>query len=372
MLLATTQQAAPARATGLYTMREARSIGEQEWDGLLQNSPGGGHWLQTYAWGELKRTLGWKPVRLVLERDGEPAGVAQFLVYSTPFVPGTLMYSPKGPWIPWEDPEAVRVFFKGLRTVAQRERAHTVKIEPEVVEQQAKVKNQLTDIGFHKFRWDMHYKTTMVMDLSPPPDELLAQMKEKTRYNIRLAGRKGVVVEEDSSPEALEQIWDMTQVTADRHGFTLRRPKEYLLPSWQLFIDKGRGHIFFATHEGDRLSSMLVYTLGNKYWYHNGASIELKRNLMAPYKVQWEVMLWAKEHGHTYYDMVAIPNPDELEDESHPMHGLYRFKSGFGAEIREFVGCLDWYIKPMRAKAWNRLEPAYYRIYQKITGDVYY
>ena len=86
--------------TGRYTVAEKESVSRSQWNSWLENSPGRGHLFQSYEWGEMKRTLNWRPVRLVLERDGQVAGVGQFLVYKTPLVPGALMYSAKGPWLP--------------------------------------------------------------------------------------------------------------------------------------------------------------------------------------------------------------------------------------------------------------------------------
>lgn len=361
-----TPRSAPAR----YTMREARSASAEEWNRWLRDAPGGGHVLQSYEWGEFKRTLGWRPVRLVLERDGEVAGVGQFLAFSTPGVPGNLLYCTKGPWLPWDDAEAVRTFFKGVSTVARRENAHTVKIEPEVEEEQASVKAVLSDIGFTKARYDLQFKTTMIMDLAPDEEEVLAGMKSKTRYNIRLAARKGVAVVEDNSMEAREAFFEMMKITAERDGFFMR-PHDYLFSTWQAMYDAGRAHLFFAVHEGEKLAGILVYTFGEKYWYMVGASGNEGRHLMPTYLLQWEVMRWAKQQGITYYDMVAIPNPKNL-NESDSMYGLYRFKSGFGGRIAEFVGCLDWRVKPVRALAWYYWEPLYYRAYQKLKHDVYY
>ena len=142
----------PLRATTPYTTREIRSGTRAEWDGWLWGSPGGGHVLQSYEWGEFKRRLGWKPIRLVLERDGEVVGLGQFLAYNTAPVPGVLLYCTKGPWLPWDDEEAVRTFFEGVRAVAGREGAHTVKIEPGVLEQHEDVKALLGGIGFRKAR----------------------------------------------------------------------------------------------------------------------------------------------------------------------------------------------------------------------------
>lgn len=357
---------APSR----YTMRETRSASAEQWNRWLQESPGGGHILQSHEWGEFKRRLGWRPVRLVLERDGQVVGLGQFLTFSTPGVPGSLLYCTKGPWLPWNDADAVRTFFGGVRTVARREGAHTVKIEPEVVEEQEDVRLLLAETGFVKARYDLQFKTTMIMDLAPSEEYILAAMKNKTRYNIRLAARKGVTVVEDNSIEAREEFFQMMKVTAERDGFFMR-PHDYLFSTWQAMYDAGRAHLFFAVHEGQKLAGILIYTFGEKYWYMVGASGNKGRQLMPTYLLQWEVMRWARRHGITYYDMVAIPNPANL-NENDSMYGLYRFKSGFGGRIAEFVGCLDWRVEPLKARAWYHWEPLYYRAYQKLKHDVYY
>ncbi len=371
MSFATTQATRTTPARGSYTMREMRSASREEWDSLLASGPGGGHVFQSYVWGEFKREIGWKPVRLVLERDGEPVGFGQFLVRSTLPVPGTLMYATKGPWLPWEDEDAVRTFFRGVRTVAEREGAHTVKIEPEVLQARADIKALLSDIGFRRTRYDLQSKTTMVVDLEPAEEDILGRMTNKTRNIIRSGAKKGIEVVEDNSQEARDEFWRLMEITSERDGYMARRSAEYHQSVWEAMLRAGQGHLFLATHEGERLAGMFVYTFGKKYYYMNGASSNEKRNLNPTYVLQWEVMRWAREHGYTYYDMVAIPNPDNL-NESDPLWGVYKFKSRFGGAITEFVGCLDWPVRPVQAGAWYRFEPLYYRAYQKLKHDIYY
>jgi lipid II:glycine glycyltransferase (peptidoglycan interpeptide bridge formation enzyme) len=361
-----------ARATSPYSTREVRSVTRAEWDGWLRGSSGGGHILQSYEWGEFKRRLGWRPIRLVLERAGEVVGLGQFLAYNTAPVPGALMYCTKGPWLPWHDEEAVRVFFEGVRSVARREGAHTVKIEPEVLEQRKDVKTLLADTGFRKARYDINLKTTLVVDLSQPEEALLARMKSKTRYNVRLAARKDVEVVEPKFEEGWKTFYEWMRATSERkEGYVLRRSREYLYDVMRDMHDVGQGRLFFAEHEGTPLAGMYVFTFGDKYWYMYGASSDEKRNLKPNYLLQWEVMRWARRRGLTHYDMVGVPKPEDL-DESSSLWNVYKFKEGFGGEILDSLGCYDLRVKRARAAAWYKFEPVYYRLYYKLKNNVFY
>jgi lipid II:glycine glycyltransferase (peptidoglycan interpeptide bridge formation enzyme) len=363
----------PAQTTAPYAVREVRDVTRIGWDDLLERSPGGGHVLQSYEWGEFKKRLGWRPIRLVLERDGEVAGVGQFLSYGTgPFVPGALWYCTKGPWLPWDDEEAVRAFFRGVREVARREGAHTVKIEPEVLEQQRDAKALLKGIGFRKARYDLNQKTTLVVDLNLPEEDLLAKMKGKTRYNVRLADRKGVEVVEPDFDEAWETFYEWMKATSERkEDYVLRRSRDYLYGVMRSMHDAGQGRLFFAEHEGVPLAGMYVFTFGEKYWYMYGASSDEKRNLKPNYLLQWEVMRWAKRRGLTHYDMVGVPKSEEL-NEDNSLWNVYKFKEGFGGEISDSPGCYDLPVGRLRAAAWYKFEPVYYRLYYKLRNNVFY
>jgi len=133
----------------------------------------------------------------------------------------------------------------------------------------------------------------------------------------------------------------------------------------------GQGRFFFATHEGEPLAAIFVFTFGAKCWYIYGASSNGKRNLMPTYLLQWQVMRWARERSIRYYDMVAVPRPENLDEED-SLWGVYRFKVGFGGEIADFLGCLDLPIKRVCAAAWYRFEPVVYRLHQKLEQNVFY
>lgn len=340
------------------------------WDAALVQSPGGGHIYQSYAWGEFKRAHGWQPLRTWLLQGETVVGCGQVLVRSLGPL-GSLAYLAKGPWIAWDDPAHVRVYFEGLEAMLRARGVLLLRIEPEVRESDERVQRQLADLGFFPGRWNQQFKTTMFVDLSPTEEVLLATMRPGTRRNIRLAARHGIVVAEDNSREARERFFAMYERTQQRDGFFLR-PKAYLMGGWDALISAGQGHLFFASHDGQPLAGMFVCTLGSKYWYKDGASENEKRNLMPTYGLQWEVMRWARAHGFTRYDMVAIPDPDRLDDPTDSMHGLYRFKAGFGGTVTEFMReRVRWY-RPRLGRLWYQAEPITYRLYKRLFKDVYY
>ena len=357
-----------------YAVREFKAHDQKRWDELVAASPGGGHALQSFTWAEFKKSQGWKPLRLVLEKDGQVAGTGQFLLYNTLPVPGYLMYAPKGPWIDYDEPDAVSSFFDGLRQIALQHNVHTIKIEPEVHEERSEVRSRLAGAGFHDARYDLNFDTTIVVDLSPSEEDLMAAMGGKTtRYNVRLAGRKGVEV---YRPDDFEWAWKTfmgwLEDTAERkEGFTNRRPRSYFHEMMAEMHDAGQGHFFFAAHEGQPLSGVFLFTFGEKCWFMHGASGREKKNLKPTYLLQWEIMRWLKARGVTYYDMVGVPK-EEDRHEGDPYYGVYKFKKGFGGDVVQFIGCMDLPVKPRLAKAWYELEPFYYRAYYKLKGNIFY
>lgn len=364
-------------ASATYAVKEASGVTRERWDSLVTASPGGGHALQSFTWGEFKESKGWKPLRLTFHKGGEIVGTAQFLLYNTLPVPGRLMYCPKGPWIHWDDPEAVRAFFDGVRRIALDNNVHTVKIEPEASRHAREPKETLENIGFRHARYDLNFADTIVMDITPSDEGLMSGMTGKrgktTRYNIRAAARNGVEIYRPQDFEwAFGTLWDWMQNLAEnKEGFHLIRPREYIREVTRRMWEADQGRFFAAEHEGDTLAIAFFFDLGHKLWYMYSGSASHKQNLNSNYLLQWEAIRWARERGITYYDMVSVPPPGQRDD-SHPAYGVYRFKKGFGGEILEFIGCMDLAVKPRLAAAWYNLEPFYYRGYAKIKGNIFY
>jgi lipid II:glycine glycyltransferase (peptidoglycan interpeptide bridge formation enzyme) len=220
---------------------------------------------------------------------------------------------------------------------------------PEINSQEFRVNFNTQNWNLLKSRSDILPTNTIFLNLKNSREAMLQQMKPKTRYNIRLAFRKGVRVK-SYGPEYLETWYDLYRETALRNGVTLHS-REYfrtVLKSYQ-HDDSGDVDVrlLMADHEGDFLAAMFLVVSGRRATYLYGASSSRKRNLMATYAIQWEAIRLASEAGCREYDMFGVaPNAYR----SHPMHGLYRFKSGFGGEIYHRMGCWDY---PLERSEYN-------------------
>jgi lipid II:glycine glycyltransferase (peptidoglycan interpeptide bridge formation enzyme) len=347
------------------TVRAATSTELGRWDDLVAGNPDGGQILQTRAWGEFKRAHRWSPRYLVSETD--PAIAVLELRHTVPGL-GVLGYVPKGPGV--SAIAQLPMVLDGLRATAGS--AFAIKIEPEI-EQTDAATSVLRDIGLEKSRHDVQIsRATIIVDLRPDEDALLASFKPKCRYNIRLAQRRGVVVEPVPLDGAsIDTMFSLMAVTRDRAGFTLRS-REYFAGYWRLHAAAGQGQLFFASLDGEVLAGVFATYIGRKAWYKDGGSTKEHAAVMAPHLLQWEVMRWLKARGIEAYDLVAVPPARELNP-SHPLYGLYRFKSGFSEHITEYVGTWDLPIRRTRYAAWNAIaERAAHQWAYRVRHDLLY
>lgn len=326
-------------------MRPATAGELQVWDDLVSANPDGGHYLQSLAWGEFKSNWGWQPHHLVHD-SGDSRVAVLFLSRSVPGL-GSLWYAPKGPGVtttdallelaPWQPPP------RG---------AFLVKLEPEVLEGADLA--PWRSAGLVKAPGEVQSnRATIVVDLRREEAELLASFKPKTRYNIRLAARRGVTVV-DVAPDTAHArvLYRLLRETNERNGIDVRRP-EYFDAGWLLQGARDQGRFFFAVHDSEVLAGAFVTYLGRRGWYKDGGSRRRDQQLMAPYLLQWEIMRWLRARGVEEYDLVAVPRPSELTPD-HPFAGLHRFKSGFNQHVTEYVGAWDWQVRPTAAQLWDR------------------
>lgn len=326
-------------------LRPATAEELTRWDELVAANPDGGHFLQSKTWGEFKSRHRWTPKPMMF-------GDIAVLLLARRSALGEILYVPKGPGI--KDQEQLKQFIKAVK------KAHPpavyIRIEPELEIEAATPKT----LGLLPARQQVQ-KATVKVDLTAEEEQILASFKQKTRYNIRLAGRHGVKVEAvPSDPQHLEIMYSLMTTTRERAGYFLHS-RRYFEDCWQSFAAAGQGQLLLAKHDDEVLAGIYLIKFGKKVWYKDGGSIRKKSEVMAPYALQWEAMRWAKAQGATTYDMWGVAPRGA---ENHIMSSLDQFKQGFNQEITEFIGTWDIVLKPGAyrrwAKAGERLALAYH------------
>jgi len=308
------------------------------WDEALLRWPRP-HVLQSWLWGECKVQTGWRAHRLLISQGNTPVAAASLLVRALGRSPIRIAYVPKGPILDWGAPEAAEAALAAIEREARRLRVFFVKIDPDVQAEAPEgeaVRRLLQARGWRPSPEQIQFRNTMLIDLRPDEDALLAAMKSKWRYNIRLAGRRGVRVRAGSVVD-LQTFYALYLETSRRDGFLIR-PFTYYQAIWEAFLRAGQGHLLLAEADGDVIAGLFLLRFGPTAWYFYGASSSQGRNRMPNHLLQWEAMRWAKAQGCTVYDLWGAP--DTL-DESDPMWGVYRFKAGFGGRFTSWIGAWD-------------------------------
>ena len=316
------------------------------WDAFVEAHPHGSL-LQTTNWARLKNRFGWSSHRVWLKKDGRFVAGAQVLFRSSALGLVKIGYIPHGPLVDWEDAEQVDVLFGQIDQSVYQHRAGIVKMEPLLWQQDmpesawSAICEQeqclITDDTIQPPR-------TIMVDLLPSEEEILAAMKSKTRYNIRLSARKGVTVREGSAAD-IPVFNRLIAETSQRDHFGTHAP-EYYRDAFQLFAPQN-ATLLIDEYEGRPLAASFITAFGKTGTYLSGASSNEERNRMPAYAVQWAAMRWAKERGCTQYDLWGIPDAQEEQLEAEfterkdGLWPVYRAKRGYGGRIQRTVGAAD-------------------------------
>ena len=335
----------------------------QQWNDFVASSPCC-NITQSYEWGELAPHLGAEAMRVgVVDDDGRMCAAMLILVTRAPLLRRNYFYAPRGPVINDPDSPALPVMLDFVKGAARKYSAFMLKVEPSVADGDAAWLTALHRLDFRPNPYATHVRHEWILDLRPGEQDILAGMKEKWRYNIRLAARKGVTIREGSGQADLDTFYRIYETTSERDQFFIHN-KHHYEDVMRLYAagatgagdgEEGRvegGVLLLAEYEGQAIAGTIVLRFGRWSWYMYGASSNEHRNLMPNHLLQWTGMQWAKSHGCWYYNFRGIP--DKLE-EGQELWGVYVFKRGFGGYPMRFLETHDLVYSPLVYGAYSRL-----------------
>ena len=320
-----------------------------------------GDLLQSYEWGELKSKSGWIPIRVIAENENkEIIAAASILKKVLPIVKKSIFYIPRGFTLDTKNKKLVIDFTNELKKIAKKHNAILIKIDPPIkIEDQGSLNNILQS-GFTRVSTDgfggTQPKCVMQLDSSRPLDEIMASFKEKWRYNIRLAQRRGIVCKTDCTKEDLPIFYELLKETCKRDGF-LVRGYEYFNDMWNFLYPKGYLKMFLTYYEDTPVTGSLCYLWGDKAMYTYGASSNEYRKHMPNHLMQWEMISWAHNSNCRIYDFRGVSPKKDGDPEDDKLSGLNRFKEGFSPDFVEYIGEFDLVINNFFYFAWVTLLP---------------
>ena len=339
-------KAQPKRS--IFRLERSADAWRESLSSLAQDHP-----LQSWCWGGFKERWGWQAFPLLLSIAESSSGIAppaaaMVLKRKIPKTPFSILYVPKGPLLDYKNPALRRVVLAQLEGIARQEKAIFIKIDPDVisgwgVEEDrlspigAKFKEELSFRGWRFSQDQIQFRNTVLLDLDREEDDILASFKQKTRYNIRLSGRRGVTVRSGTDAD-FPLIAKMYEETAIRDHFRIR-PVDYYLDAWRSFYKEGMAQPLIAEYDGIPLAAVIIIFNERQAFYMYGASRNEERKRMPNHLLQWEAIRIARSRGCRKYDFWGAPNQFV---ESDPLWGVWKFKPGFNGQVVKHIGAWDY------------------------------
>jgi len=339
------------------------------WNEIISKLPDP-HFLQTYEWGQVKAKYGWIPYYAVWTGDGKwkvesdsnllstfhsPIVAAALILKRTAFRRFSIFYAPKGPLMDWTNDSLRKRVLDDLQSFAKKQGAIFLKLDPDVVlgrgipvsvDEVTENNGQVVMSDLRRRGWvdssdQIQFRNTVMVDLSASEEDILMRMKQKTRYNVRLAEKKGVTVRLGGLDD-LPMLYKIYAETSVRDGFVIR-DEEYYMMVWKLFMSAAASGQpsavpLVAEVDGEAVAAIFLFMFARRGYYVYGMSRDKHREKMPTYLLQWAAMKYAKAHGGLTYDLWGAP---DVFDESDSMWGVYRFKEGLGGEVVRTLGAYD-------------------------------
>jgi lipid II:glycine glycyltransferase (peptidoglycan interpeptide bridge formation enzyme) len=307
---------------------------------LAQTDPprSGAEFLQSWQWGEILRADGAEILRMGVSEAGKILAAVTLVKKKLP-AGRSYWLAPRGPLFAPVTPEKQSEALKLLAAAVKKLDSRAIFWRTELARERTAREILLGGLPYKK-TINLEPAQTLLLDLEPSPAELLAAMQPKTRYNIRLAVKKGVTVRTGTAAD-FSEFWRLMKLTGARDNFRVHTDRHYqeLLNFDPKFIK-----LYLAEYQGCAIAAALFCCWGDKVTYLHGASDDAVRNVMAPHLLQWTAITDAQAAGYSYYDFYGI------DDQKWP--GVTRFKLGFGGRRISYAGTYD--------LIWN---PGFYKLY---------
>lgn len=317
---------------------------EKSWEEFLTRQPRTS-FLQSWAWGEFQDKLGLSHHRFGIYQGGALTGICQALIGRRKL--GSFVYVPRGPVFKSFDRGAFKAVLEYLKDFAAKERVDYLRVEP-AEEAGEEAAASLRETGFRKsLATSQAGGVSLILDLSLPEDQLLAQMRKTTRYLVRSGEGLGVEIHRTTDPEKMEEFHRLMKLTFRRQGF-VPHSRKYLQTQFETLAPRRVAELVLAAYRGNTLSSAVIFLYGDTVTYVHGASI--RSEVPASYVLLWEIIREAKKDGYRYFDFWGIAPTD---DPHHPWYGYSLFKKGFGGQRVDYPGAWDYLLTPKYWTVWG-------------------
>lgn len=299
------------------------------------------HPLQSFEWGQFREKAGVKVIRRGVEEQGKIVDGFTLTIHKIPNTKFNIGYFPKGS-------NPTKEMLLELEKIGRENNCIFIQLEPNIENHKSYIINHKS---LRKAAHPLFTKYSFEINLEKSEEELFKEFSSKTRYNIRLAEKKGVKVEIDNSEKAFKEYLRLTKETTKRQNF-YAHTAEYHKKMWETLNSKSddknilSANLLIAKFRNEILTTWILFSFHDKLYYPYGASTTKHKNLMANNLVMWEAIKFGKSMGLKKFDLWGALSPNASEKDS--WYGFHKFKLGYNPRHIEFVGSYDLVInKPM-------------------------
>ncbi len=318
--------------------------------------------LQSWEWGVFKQKLGWKPLRIAVENQGVILAGAQLLIRRFPLFLGSVAYIPHGPLGQWREAEIFSLLMAEIHRLSKAHRALLLKIEPTCHVCQG-VEEQLVKAGFCPNPVSIQPRATILVNLSPPFEQIYAQMHSNVRQKHRNSIRNGVSICQGGRQD-LPDFYHLLESTASRAGFPVR-PLHYYQDQWDTLDPRGEACLMLATYQCQLIAGAILFRFGKLAALFHMATDSNYLKLNSNISLVINCIQWAKNQGCQILDLWGIPNEIAeyisagqtipATDRSDGLWGVYKFKRQFSDHVLGLVSAFDYHYHPLGSLIVNHI-----------------